>query len=415
MTTPRTDETGLRLPRLQAVTLARFVLGFVALAAAAGWAASFVGLHGFALTEMHGYSALTAWLVPGSFDGAAFACSVLVYRASIFGRSALRGRVLMYGFTLLSGWINWHFQTNPLGQWVAAALPFAAVLVFDTVLSDLRAEWETKHGQQAFRLRLGLLGLRWLVDRPGTGAAFRATITAVPVTDLVGLGAMSPVPVPPGTGSVPGPPSASHGGNGTGTQTVAPGPYAGPVPAFSTGTETVTVDVVDGTGTVRHRHSVPWHEGPGHVDDEALSGTEDLAPVPVVTQPRPAPRNAGTGTGPMTEARPVAPPRPGPAPAQRYPESASEQTMIIPRIRPDGEQRSKVTSPQASSRRLVSVPATNLDKTATDTELAAFVATEDHMSRRAVMARFGVGSGRATKIIALAREVSTDGQEASTR
>lgn len=411
MTTPKTDETGLRLPRLQAVTLARFVLGFVALAAAAGWAASFVGLHGFALNEMRGYTLLTAWLVPGSFDGAAFACSVLVYRASIFGRSALRGRVLMYGFTLLSGWINWHFQTNHLGQYVASALPFAAVLVFDTVLSDLRAEWETKHGRQAFRLRLGLLGLRWLVDRSGTGTAFRATITAVPVTDLVGLGAMNPVPVPPGTGSVPGPPSASHGANGTGTAS-APGPYAGPVPAFST--ETVTVDVVDGTGTVRHRHSVPWHEGPGHVDDEALSGTEDLAPV--VTQPQPAPRQSDTGTGPITEARPLAPPRPTTREtAQRYPESASEQTMIIPRIRPDGEQRSKVTSPQASSRRLVSVPATSLDKDATDAELAAFVATEDHMSRRAVMARFGVGSGRATKIITLAKGVSTDGQEASTR
>jgi hypothetical protein len=181
------SEPALRLPRLQGVTLARLVLGFVACAAIAGWAASFVGLHGFALSEMHGYSLLTAWLVPGSFDGAAFACSVLVYRASIFGRSAVRGRVLMYGFTALSGWINWHYQTNILGQWVASALPFAAVLVFDTVLSDLRAEWETRHGQQTFRMRLGLLSLRWLVDRRGTTDAFRASLVAIPVTDLVGL------------------------------------------------------------------------------------------------------------------------------------------------------------------------------------------------------------------------------------
>lgn len=176
-----------RLPRLSGIRLARLVLGFVALAAVAGWSASFVGLHGFALDPMHGYTSITAWLVPGSFDGSAFACSVLVYRASIYGRAVLRGRVLMYAFTAVSGWINWHFQQAQLAQWVGAALPFAAVLVFDVVLSDLRAEWEFAHEKRAFRLRLGLLALRWAVDRKGTWSAFRASLVAVPVTDLVGL------------------------------------------------------------------------------------------------------------------------------------------------------------------------------------------------------------------------------------
>jgi len=49
-----------RLPRLSGIRLARLVLGFVALAAVAGWAASFVGLHGFALDPMHGYTSVTA-------------------------------------------------------------------------------------------------------------------------------------------------------------------------------------------------------------------------------------------------------------------------------------------------------------------------------------------------------------------
>jgi hypothetical protein len=339
----KAHETALRLPRLQGATLARLVLCFVACAAVAGWAASFVGLHGFALAQMHGYTVLTAWLVPGSFDGAAFACSVLVYRASIFGRSAMRGRVLMYLFTALSGWINWHFQVDPLGQWVASALPFAAVLVFDTVLSDLRAEWETSHGQQAFRLRLGLLWLRWLVDRRGTWSAFRATLIAVPVTDLVGLGNLAP--------------------GGTGTTVV-------PVPP-----------------------TLPEHRAAPDVPVPA---------VPVVTQPQPAPRH------PVPPARPTpttaVPRRPVP------PESAAETTMVMApismtavgaKVAPVPGDRSKV-SPAATSRHLVTVPDVPL-ATLSDDELVSMARTWDQVSRRRVMAEFGIGSGRAAKITSIVK------------
>lgn len=343
------EPTALRLPRLQGVVLARLVLAFVACAAVAGWAASFVGLHGFGLSEMHGYTSVTAWLVPGSFDGAAFACSVLVYRASIFGRSALRGRVLMYAFTALSGWINWHYQTNVLGQWVAAALPFAAVLVFDTVLADLRAEWESRHGRQAFRLRLGLLGLRWLVDRHGTWSAFSDTLKAVPVTDLVGLGALQ----------------ETHRGTAVPEPVVrSSGPVLDPVPV---------------PPIRRYR-----------------------GPVPPVTESQPVPPSPPVPTynRPSTAAPDV---RPVP------PETDSERTMIMTPIgakaTDPGETRTKV-QPAGTARRLISVPAFP-DRSAPNAELAAAIATTgEPWSRRRVMNTFKIGTDRATKILSLVEQVS---------
>ncbi|GAB3291839.1 hypothetical protein GCM10027563_30440 [Parasphingorhabdus pacifica] len=152
-----------------------------------GWAASFVGLHAYGQDTMAGFSFWTAWLLPATFDGAAFACTLMTYRSSINGRSALRGRVLMWGFTAVSAWINWIHQPTTEARIVAAALPVAAVAVFDVVLIELRADYEARHGRHAFRLRPGLLLLRWIVDRTGTTQAFRAQIASIPVEELAGL------------------------------------------------------------------------------------------------------------------------------------------------------------------------------------------------------------------------------------
>lgn len=363
---PVTDRVALSGQRM-----ARTVLAFVALAAVAGWAASFVGLHGFALGTMVGYTSITGWLVPGSFDGAAFACSVLVYRASIYGRSALRGRMLMYLFTAVSGWINWHFQVNPLAQWVGCALPFAAILVFDVVLTDLRAEWEIRHGKAAFRLRLGLLALRWVVDRRGTWAAFRSTLIAVPVTDLVGVHTLAPGPGP----SVP----------------VPARPYSGPVPPLT-------------------------------------GAAQDQRPVPVaVTEPRPAPRHPVPPAGPRSPVPPTTAstttegrrsgaldPMTGMAPGDRVPrpvpaESDPEKTMVMAKVPATGapsETRTKVHSATMPARRLSSVPVEQLGQASSNEALAAEVARRGGMSRRAVMRTWSIGSDRATKILNLAAEVA---------
>lgn len=168
--------------------LAPASLVIVALAAVMGWAASFVGLHDYGHTDMAGFGFWTAWLLPATFDGAAFACTLMTYRSAIHGRSALRGRILMWAFTAVSAWINWIHQPSLDTRLVAAGLPVAAVAVFDVVLAELRADYETRHGRRAFRMRPGLLLLRWLVDRPGTTAAFRSQVTAIPVTQLAALG-----------------------------------------------------------------------------------------------------------------------------------------------------------------------------------------------------------------------------------
>lgn len=174
--------------------LTRIVLALVALAAAAGWAASFVGLRGFGLTSMVGYDNRTSWLIPGAFDGAAIANAVLTYRASIKGRAAVRARLLTWAFTALSSWINFIHQADGRAQLVAVWLPIAAVAVFDVVLGELRADYEERHGRKAFRMRLGLLGLRYATDKTGTKNAFRKQITDIPVSNLVGLGADLMVP-----------------------------------------------------------------------------------------------------------------------------------------------------------------------------------------------------------------------------
>ncbi|WP_438387214.1 DUF2637 domain-containing protein [Actinopolyspora saharensis] len=191
-----TRDNGVRLSRAHR-WLAPVSLVIVALAAVMGWAASFVGLHQYGHATMAGFGFWTAWLLPATFDGAAFACTLMTYRSSINGRSALRGRVLMWAFTGVSAWINWIHQPTVDTRLVAAGLPVAAVAVFDVVLSELRADYEIRHGRTNFRLRPGLLLLRWLVDRAGTSAAFRERITSIPVHQLAGLAQAPTQPEPP--------------------------------------------------------------------------------------------------------------------------------------------------------------------------------------------------------------------------
>lgn len=169
--------------------LDRWSLVFIGLAAIFGWTGSFIGLHAYALSKLSGYNTWTAWAIPGAYDLAAFGCTFAVFRASINGRSAFRGRLMMWGFTAVSASINWIHQTTYSGHFVASGLPVAAVIVFDFLMTELRADWEKAHGRKAFRLRSGLLLLRYLVDRKGTKAAFRDQITAIPVSALAGLGA----------------------------------------------------------------------------------------------------------------------------------------------------------------------------------------------------------------------------------
>lgn len=185
--------------------LKRFSLALVGLAALMGWGASFVGLHAYGQEQMAGFNYWTAWLIPATFDGAAFGATLITYRASIYGRPALRGRLLMWAFTAISAWINWIHQLTPEARLVACGLPVAAVAVFDVVLNEMRADYEETHGKRRFRLRPGLLALRWLVDKPGTAAAFREQITGISVAEIAGLGdvAADREPATNGTAVVP--------------------------------------------------------------------------------------------------------------------------------------------------------------------------------------------------------------------
>ena len=156
--------------------------------AASGWSASFISLHEFATAHM-ALSPGAAWLVPGTFDGAALGLSLLAFRAATFGRASLGSRVYVYGFTFLSSWINYVHITDRQGRLVACLLPVSAVIVFDKILREAREAYERRHGKQVFRVRPGLLLLRLAIDGSGTREAIKDQITAIPVEALIGLGA----------------------------------------------------------------------------------------------------------------------------------------------------------------------------------------------------------------------------------
>lgn len=171
--------------------LATLAMVLVVGVAVAGWSASFISLHDFANAHM-GLTDRPAWLVPSTFDGAALGLSMLSFRAAIFGRSSVGSSIYVYGFTALSSWINWrHIDDRAGGKYVSALLPIAAVIVFAKVLKEAREAYERRHGKQVFRVRPGLLLLRWLADRSGTRAAIRAQVLAIPVEAFIGMGAQT--------------------------------------------------------------------------------------------------------------------------------------------------------------------------------------------------------------------------------
>jgi hypothetical protein len=156
--------------------------------AGSGWSASFIALHSFAMAHM-GFAATAAWLVPGTFDGAAFGLSLLAFRAATYGRASLGARLYVYGFTALSSWINFVHITDRQGRLVACLLPISAVVVFDKVLREAREAYERRHKKVIFKVRPGLLLLRLAVDRKATATAIRSQIAAIPVEALIGMGA----------------------------------------------------------------------------------------------------------------------------------------------------------------------------------------------------------------------------------
>jgi len=170
--------------------LATVAMLLVVAVAAAGWSASFISLHDFAMAHMGFRTSKPAWLVPATFDGAALGLSLLAFRAAIYGRASLGSLMYVDGFTALSSWINWvHIDDRAGGKFVSALLPIAAVVVFGKVLKEAREAYERRHGKAVFKVRAGLLVLRWLVDRAGTRRQIRQQILAIPVEALIGLGA----------------------------------------------------------------------------------------------------------------------------------------------------------------------------------------------------------------------------------
>lgn len=181
--------------------------------AAAGWAASFIGLHDFGTTHMD-LSDNAAWLVPLTFDGAPAGLSIVVARASTHGRPALVWRLLIIGFTGLSSWINYMHIDDDLGRIVAAFMPPSAVILFEGLMSEARAAAQRRLGRAIPRLH----PLRWVFDRAGTldlyrrhilglplPATFDATATATPVSlpaavqnpaSALPVASASPLPAP---------------------------------------------------------------------------------------------------------------------------------------------------------------------------------------------------------------------------
>lgn len=158
--------------------------------AAAGWAASFIGLHDFGMHHM-GLSQNAAWLVPITFDGAPAGLSIVVARASTHGRPALVWRLLIVGFTGLSSWINYQHIDDPLGRGVAAFMPPSAVILFEGLMSEARAAAQRRLGRAIPRMH----PLRWVFDRSGTLDLYRRYILGLPLpTALDATPARPPAP-----------------------------------------------------------------------------------------------------------------------------------------------------------------------------------------------------------------------------
>jgi hypothetical protein len=164
--------------------LGAFGFALVLTVAGAGWSASFLGLHDFGEHHM-GLTHTTAWLVPITFDGAPAGLSIVVARASIHGRTAPLWRFLIVAFTGLSSWINYQHIDDPLGRIVAAFMPPSAVVLFEGLMSEVRAAAVRRTGRERPRLH----PLRWFMDRPGTWAIYRAYVLGIELPDALQVAA----------------------------------------------------------------------------------------------------------------------------------------------------------------------------------------------------------------------------------
>ncbi|MHA6764716.1 DUF2637 domain-containing protein [Streptacidiphilus sp. PAMC 29251] len=157
--------------------LGGFGFALVLVVALAGWSASFIGLHAFGAGHMS-LSQRAAWLVPMTFDGAPAGLSIVVMRAGIHGRSATLWRILIIAFTLLSSWINWEHIGDPTGRDVAALMPPSAVILFEGLMSEVRAAAKRRNGGL---LRPSLHPLRWVFDLTGTWSLVRCYVLDLPL------------------------------------------------------------------------------------------------------------------------------------------------------------------------------------------------------------------------------------------
>lgn len=123
--------------RLAAMGLSVLVLVLVAVTAVAGYWASFIGLHTFAVTRM-GYDDVHGWLVPVAIDGAALGLSISAAVLAWRRWHSPMISLLIVAFTAVSAWINYEHIADPVGRQAAALLPFAAVILLEVLLSLLR-------------------------------------------------------------------------------------------------------------------------------------------------------------------------------------------------------------------------------------------------------------------------------------
>lgn len=151
---------------------------------AAGFAASFLGLHDFGRHRM-GFSDHQAWLVPVAIDGADIGLSVVALRAAMNGRSAVLPRVMIVACTSISSWINYTHIDDQAGKYVASLLPILAVILLEALMAEARAAYERRIGQPRPRLSV----LRWVFDRKGTLAILRAYVLGQPLPEQMAAAA----------------------------------------------------------------------------------------------------------------------------------------------------------------------------------------------------------------------------------
>lgn len=163
--------------------LGGFGFAIVLAVALSGWSASFIGLHDFGVHHMH-FSTRAAWLVPATFDGAPAGLSIVVMRAGIHGRAALTWRFLIVAFTVLSSWINYEHINDPVGRIVASFMPPSAVILFEGLMSEVRAAANRREGRT---VRPRLHPLRFVFDWDGTIDIIRSYVLGLPLPETLSV------------------------------------------------------------------------------------------------------------------------------------------------------------------------------------------------------------------------------------